>query len=128
VLLYRLVDRRPVIDAVSYETIYFSINLFQEIGHLGRILFVSFCNLRSHNPAMLVHSNMQLLPTLIPSLSVVPSVPCPLPTYLETGAIHDETHGAVWESIDIPLHIHGSIPAGQGRVIRTRQIQTHQSE
>jgi hypothetical protein len=39
--------------------------------------------------------------------------------YLETCAIYYKTYGAVWESIDISLHIHGSIPAGQGRVIRT---------
>ncbi len=61
---------------------------------------------------MLVHSNMQLLPTLIPLLSVFPGVPFSLTTYLETRAIYDETHGTVWESIDVPLHVYGSIPTG----------------
>jgi hypothetical protein len=54
---------------------------------------------------------MQFLPTLMTFLSVFPGVPFSLPAYLETGAIYDETHGTVWESIDISLHIHGSIPA-----------------
>jgi hypothetical protein len=128
VLEYGLVDRLPVIDAVSHETVYFSINLIQEIRHLARILFVSLSNLRSHNPTILVYSDMQFLPTLIPFLSVFPGVPFPLTTYLETGAIHDETHGTIWESIDVSRHVYCSIPAGQGRVIRTRKIQTHQCE
>jgi hypothetical protein len=112
VLLYGLVDWLPVIDTVSHETIYFLINLIQEIRHLARILFVSLRNLRSHNPTILVHSNMQLLPTLIPFLSVFPGVPFSLPAYLETSAIHDETYATVWEPIDVTLYIHGSIPTG----------------
>jgi len=71
---------------------------------------------------------MQFLPTLMTFLSVFPRMPFALAAYLKACAIHDETYGTVWESIDVPLHIHGSIPAGQGRVIRTREIQTHQSE
>jgi hypothetical protein len=55
---------------------------------------------------------MQFLPTFIPFLSVFTGMPFALAAYLETCAIHDETHGTVWESIDIPLHIHGSIPTG----------------
>jgi hypothetical protein len=112
VLLYRLIDRLPVIDAVSHETFYFSINMIQEIRHLAGILFVSLSNLRSHNPAILVYSNMQLLPTLIPFLSVFPRMPFALAAYLKACAIHDETYGTVWESIDVPLHIYGSIAPG----------------
>jgi hypothetical protein len=110
-LLYRLVDRFPVIDAVSYETLYFSINLIQKIRHLRGILFKSLGNFGSHNPTILVHTNMQFPPTLISFLSVFPGVPFSLTAYLETCAIHDETYGTVWECIDVPLHIHCSIPA-----------------
>jgi hypothetical protein len=35
-----------------------------------------------------------------------------LAAYLETCAIHDETYGTVWESIDITLYIHCSIVPG----------------
>jgi hypothetical protein len=111
-LLHRLVDRLSVIDAISHETLYFSINLIQEIRHLRRILFASLGNFGSHNPTILVHCNMQLLPTLIPFLSVFPRVPFTLTAYLETSAIHDKTYGTVWEPLDVPLHVYGPIPAG----------------
>jgi hypothetical protein len=111
-LLDRLIDRLPVIDAVSYKTVNFSINLIQKIRHLRWILFGPTGNFGSHNPAILVHTNMQFLPTLIPSLSVLPRVPFSLTTYIETCAIHDETYWTVWKSIDITLYIHCSIAPG----------------
>jgi hypothetical protein len=111
-LLDRLIDRLPVIDAVSYKTVNFSINLIQKIRHLRWILFGSLGNFGSHNPTILVHTDMQFLPTLIPFLSVFPGVPFSLTTYLETCAIHDETYGTVREPIDVTLYIHGSIPTG----------------
>ena len=60
-LLHCIIDWLSVIDTVSDEAIYFSINLIQEITHQGRILFGSLGNFGSHNPTILVHSNMQLL-------------------------------------------------------------------
>jgi hypothetical protein len=125
---YGLVDRLPVIDAVSHETAYLPINLIQKVRHLGRVLFASLSQLGSHYPAVVVHSNVQFLPTLTPLLSVFPGVPFSLTAYLETSAIYDETHGAIWEFIDFSLYIHCLVPAGQGRVIRTWEIQSHQSE
>ena len=105
-LAYGLVDRLSVIDAVSHETVYFSINLIQEIRHLRRILFVSLSNLGCHNPTILVHSNMQFFPTLAPFLSVFLGMLFSLTAYLETGAIHDRTHGTLWESIEVPRYIY----------------------
>jgi hypothetical protein len=55
---------------------------------------------------------MQLLPTLMTFLSVFPRMPFALAAYLKACAIHDETYGTVWESIDVPLHIYGSIAPG----------------
>jgi superfamily II DNA or RNA helicase len=77
---------------------------------MARVLLGSLSNFGSHNPTILVHTNMQFLPTLVPFLSVFTvsvftGVPFSLTTYLKTGAIHDKAHGTVWEPIDVTLYI-----------------------
>jgi hypothetical protein len=77
---------------------------------LGRILDRTIGNVGGKYMPILIHGDVELLPTLAPLLSMLPGVPFSFATNLQPGAIHDEAQRSIWQIRDALPDFNGPIP------------------
>jgi len=77
---------------------------------LGRILDRTIGNVGGKYTPILIHSDVELLPTLAPLFSMLPGVPFSFATNLQLDTIHDEAQRSIWQICDVLSDFNGPIP------------------
>ena len=96
------VHRRMVVDPVRHESLELTITVGEQLGNHGRILHMAVGQAGASNPAVVVHPDMQFLPSPTGLLAMLLAVPLTFSADLQSGAVDDEGDGysrpgALWE-------------------------------